>query len=49
MSFYNQALMHEITRTINACKQIIASGGRGVLVTVLSTKGSTYRDRKSVV
>ena len=35
--------MHEVNRTINACRQIIASGRRGVLVTVLSTKGSTYR------
>src|SRR4051812_31888870 len=35
--------MHEINRTINACRQIIAAGQRGVLVTVLSTKGSTYR------
>lgn len=35
--------MHEVNKTINACKQIIASGRRGVLVTVLSTKGSTYR------
>lgn len=35
--------MHEITKTIKACRQIIASGQRGVLVTVLSTQGSTYR------
>lgn len=35
--------MHEITKTINACRQIIASGQRGVLVTILSTHGSTYR------
>jgi xanthine dehydrogenase accessory factor len=35
--------MHEITKTINACRQIIAAGQRGVLVTVLSTRGSTYR------
>ena len=43
--------MHEITKTINACRQIIAGGTRGVLVTILATRGSTYRraDRKSVV
>jgi len=35
--------MHEITKTINACRQIIAGGARGVLVTILSTRGSTYR------
>jgi xanthine/CO dehydrogenase XdhC/CoxF family maturation factor len=35
--------MHEITKTINACRRIIASGQRGVLVTILSTNGSTYR------
>ena len=35
--------MHEITKTINACRQIIAGRKRGVLVTILSTHGSTYR------
>jgi len=38
-----QTLMHEITKTIKACRQIIATGQRGVLITVLSTQGSTYR------
>jgi xanthine dehydrogenase accessory factor len=35
--------MHEITRTIDYCRQLAAAGQRGVLVTVLSTSGSTYR------
>ena len=35
--------MHEITRNIAAAKRIIESGGRGILVTIVATSGSTYR------
>lgn len=35
--------MHEITKTIDAVNATIAAGKRGVLVTAVSTKGSTYR------
>ena len=35
--------MHEITRTIAAAKRVIDAKKRGVLATVISTSGSTYR------
>jgi len=35
--------MHEITKTIEEVKRIMAAGKRGVLVTTIATRGSTYR------
>ena len=35
--------MHEIDKIIVACRSVIDSGSRGVLVTVVRTQGSTYR------
>lgn len=35
--------MHEIDTILHACRTLIASGGRAVLVTVIRTVGSTYR------
>ena len=35
--------MHEISRTIEEVKRIAAAGKRGVLVTTIATRGSTYR------
>ncbi|HEV7429379.1 MAG TPA: XdhC family protein [Thermoanaerobaculia bacterium] len=35
--------MHEIDKVIAACRSVIATGSRGVLVTVVHTQGSTYR------
>jgi xanthine dehydrogenase accessory factor len=35
--------MHEIDRIIEAAKRVIDANGRGVLVTVTATRGSTYR------
>jgi xanthine/CO dehydrogenase XdhC/CoxF family maturation factor len=35
--------MHEVTRTIAAAKRVIDAGKRGILVTVIGTRGSTYR------
>jgi xanthine/CO dehydrogenase XdhC/CoxF family maturation factor len=35
--------MHEITRTIAAAKRVIDAGKRGILATVIATRGSTYR------
>lgn len=35
--------MHEISKTIDAVNRILAAGRRGVLVTTISTRGSTYR------
>jgi xanthine dehydrogenase accessory factor len=35
--------MHEVTRIIDACRALMAADQRGLLVTVLSTTGSTYR------
>lgn len=35
--------MHEITRTIAAVRRLVDEGKRGVLITVIGTRGSTYR------
>lgn len=35
--------MHEITRTIAAVKRLLEEGKGGVLITVVATRGSTYR------
>lgn len=35
--------MHEIDRVIASCRTIAEGGGRGVLVTIVRTEGSTYR------
>jgi xanthine dehydrogenase accessory factor len=35
--------MHEITRTIAAVKRLAEAGKRGVLITVVAARGSTYR------
>ncbi len=35
--------MHEITRTIAAVKRLADAGKRGVLITVVAARGSTYR------
>jgi len=35
--------MHEITKTIAAIRRVIDSGKRGILVTIIDTRGSTYR------
>ncbi len=35
--------MHEISKTIDAVKRIMSAGKRGVLVTAIATRGSTYR------
>jgi len=35
--------MHELDRIIDACRRIIDAGGRGVVVTIVRTEGSTYR------
>ncbi|HEY0140121.1 MAG TPA: XdhC family protein [Thermoanaerobaculia bacterium] len=35
--------MHEIDKVITACRNLVADGKRGVLVTVVRTEGSTYR------
>src|SRR5437764_5055649 len=35
--------MHEINRTIAAAKRVIDAGKRGILATVIATRGSTYR------
>jgi xanthine/CO dehydrogenase XdhC/CoxF family maturation factor len=35
--------MHEIDKVIAACRSVIESSRRGVLVTVIRTQGSTYR------
>lgn len=37
--------MHEITRTIAAVKRLLEQGKGGVLITVVATRGSTYRRR----
>jgi xanthine/CO dehydrogenase XdhC/CoxF family maturation factor len=37
--------MHEITKTIAAVKRLLEEGKGGVLVTVVATRGSTYRRR----
>src|SRR5438045_7020896 len=36
-------VMHEITKTIAAIRRVIDSGKRGILVTIIDTRGSTYR------
>lgn len=35
--------MHELDRILAACRRIIDEGGRGVVVTIVRTEGSTYR------
>lgn len=35
--------MHELDRIIHACRRIVDDGGRGVVVTIVRTDGSTYR------
>ena len=35
--------MHEIDRIIAAVRSVIEQGKRGILVTVVGTRGSTYR------
>jgi xanthine dehydrogenase accessory factor len=35
--------MHEIDKTLAALRRVIASGKRGILVTIVGTRGSTYR------
>lgn len=35
--------MHEIDRIIAAARQVIQEGERGILVTIVATRGSTYR------
>jgi len=35
--------MHEIDRFIAACRALIETGSRGIIVTVIHTEGSTYR------
>ncbi|MCU1347846.1 MAG: Alanine dehydrogenase [Acidobacteria bacterium] len=35
--------MHEIDATIAACRRILDAGERGLLVTIVGTRGSTYR------
>ena len=35
--------MHEIDTALDACRRILESGERGLLVTIVSTRGSTYR------
>ena len=35
--------MHEIDRIIHAVRAVIADGKRGILVTIVGTRGSTYR------
>lgn len=35
--------MHELDRIIAACRRIVDDGGRGVVVTIIRTEGSTYR------
>ena len=36
-------MKHELDRVIEAARAIMRSGGRGVVVTLLRTSGSTYR------
>src|SRR5437867_13361424 len=37
------ATMHEIDRIIAAARTVINDGKRGILVTIVGTRGSTYR------
>ena len=35
--------MHELDRILAACRALLESGRRGLLVTIVGTRGSTYR------
>src|SRR5947207_11669808 len=35
--------MHEIDKTLTALRRVVDDGKRGILVTIVATRGSTYR------